>query len=118
MFKKMSNKIKSIATTASLGVVTAVTSIVPSFADKAKETTEAAKNVTSSDDVMTKVIFLAFTVFKYIGFGLLVWGTGQLILAYRNDDSDSKVRAVSCLAVGAGLFGLQAIFETLGISLN
>lgn len=114
MFKKMSNKIKSIATTATLGVASTVASVVPSFADKE----EAAKKVTSSDDVMTKVIFLAFTVFKYIGFGLLVWGAGQLILAYRNDDSDSKVRAVSCLAVGALLFGLQAIFDTLGISLK
>lgn len=53
------------------------------------------------------IIFLAFTVFKNIGFGLLVWGARQLVLACRDDDVNDRARAVSCLIIGAGLFGLR-----------
>lgn len=67
--------------------------------------------------IMTSVSSIAFTMFKYIGFFLLVWGVGQLVLAYRNDDSDSKVRAIMAIACGAALFGLKTLFDGLGISL-
>lgn len=67
--------------------------------------------------IITNVSGIAFTMFKYIGFFLLVWGVGQLVLAYRNDDSDSKVRAIMAIACGAALFGLKTLFDGLNISL-
>lgn len=43
------------------------------------------------------------TIFKWIGWMLLAWGVAQLLLAFKNEDADSKSRAMMLIGVGAGL---------------
>lgn len=59
--------------------------------------------------LMTKILNVIFDIFKYIGILLLAWSIGMLILAFKNEDADSKSRAmmllvVSVVLVGAGTF--------------
>lgn len=54
-----------------------------------------------------------YEVFKYIGFILTLWGIGQLILAFKNEDADSKSRAIMCIVSGVILFALQSFAEEL-----
>lgn len=70
------------------------------------------------DELMSKIGDKIYDVFKYIGFILTLWGVGQLVLAFKNEDADSKSRAIMCIVAGVLLFGLKAFLKTVGIKLN
>ena len=54
-------------------------------------------------NAITKVINLVFDLFKYIGIVLALWGGGSLLMAFKNEDADSKTRAIMSLVVGITL---------------
>ena len=55
------------------------------------------------------VVEVMLNVFKYVGVVLLIWGVGQLVMAFRNEDADSKTRAIMVLVAAAALLSLQAL---------
>ncbi len=59
--------------------------------------------------VMTPLIQLIGSIFRWIGILLLVWGAGQLILAFKNDDADSKSRAITIIVVSVLLILFKSI---------
>ena len=65
--------------------------------------------------VVNKIVDLVFTIFTYIGILLLVWSIGMLVLAFKNEDADSKSRAMMMLVVSAVLIGLKPLLQTTGI---
>lgn len=67
--------------------------------------------------VMNKIKDLVYKIFKYIGFILVIWGAGQLILAFKNEDSDSKSRATMSIVAGAALFGFETLANSLDLKL-
>lgn len=67
--------------------------------------------------VMNKIKDLVYKIFKYIGFILVIWGVGQLILAFKNEDSDSKSRAIMSIVAGAALFGFETLANSLDLKL-
>lgn len=71
-------------------------------------TVAAAGN--AADAAITKIIDIVFQIFKYIGIVLALWGAGSLILAFKNEDADSKTRAIMSLVVGISLVALEALF--------
>ncbi len=52
-------------------------------------------------------------IFMYIGIILLVWSIGQLVLAFKNEDADSKSRAVMVMVVSIILISMDTILNTL-----
>lgn len=50
------------------------------------------------------------TIASYIGILLLVWGLIMLVLAIRNEDADSKSRAVLFIVVAIVLIAFKSIF--------
>ena len=64
-------------------------------------------------DAMQKIINTVFTIFQYIGILLALWGAGSLIMAFKNEDADSKTRAIMALIVGVSLVSLRALFGNL-----
>lgn len=71
----------------------------------------------TTTSVMNKIKDLVYKIFKYIGFILVIWGVGQLILAFKNEDSDSKSRAIMSIVAGAALFGFSTFADSLGLTL-
>lgn len=59
-------------------------------------------------------MLLVFTVLKYIGFGLAMWGFRQIFIAYRDDDADRKIRWMPCLVIGALVCWVLTILDVLG----
>ena len=49
---------------------------------------------------------------------LLVWAIGQLVLAFKNEDADSKSRAVMVLAVAILLMSVKQIYESVTSDLS
>lgn len=67
----------------------------------------------SGETVATEVIKIICTIARLIGVVLAVWGIVQMILAFRNEDADSKTKATMTIVVGALLFGLSFVIKPL-----
>lgn len=68
--------------------------------------------------LITKVLGLIFKIFKYIGVLLLAWSIGMLVLAFKNEDADSKSRAIMMMVVSVVLITIEPLFNTLGVLNN
>ena len=106
MFKKMKSFMKNKAekiekALAPILVAGTAAGIIP---------TVYAAETNAAEDAIEKVIDVVFTIFKYIGIILALWGAGSLILAFKNEDADSKTRAIMSLVVGVSLVALDALF--------
>lgn len=67
----------------------------------------AAKNV------LQKVLGVLCDVFLYVGVLLLCWGVGQLVMAFKNEDADSKSRAIMLIVSSAFLIGIKTFLNTI-----
>lgn len=76
-------------------------------------------NVCYAEDDLSKIMGnienIVKTMFKAIGFVLVLWGAGQLILAFKNEDSDSKSRAIMSIVAGVALYGFASVATKLGL---
>ena len=55
-------------------------------------------------------------VFTAVGIILAIYSVGTLILAFKNDDPDSKQRASTMLVVAVVLIGFPAIIDQLNLT--
>lgn len=66
-------------------------------------------------DLIEKMVSIIGTIFQAVGAVLTVYSVGQLILAFKNEDADSKSRASTMMVVGVVLIALPGVIETLGL---
>ena len=66
-------------------------------------------------DLIEKMVRIVGTIFQAVGVVLTVYSVGQLILAFKNEDADSKSRASTMMVVGVVLIANPGIIETLGL---
>lgn len=59
------------------------------------------------------LIAMVCDIFFYIGAILLVWAIGQLVLAFKNEDADSKSRAVMVLVCAVLLLSVKTIYNAI-----
>jgi hypothetical protein len=71
--------------------------------------------ITGGSALMNKLLDVITTIFLYIGVLLLAWSIGMLVLAFKNEDADSKSRAMMLLVVSVVLIGLDGILNLVGI---
>lgn len=76
-----------------------------------------AQGVTATEDkLFSNVLGVIYKIFKYIGILLLAWSIGMLVLAFKNEDADSKSRAMMMAVVSIVLIGVPTIIDNvLGI---
>lgn len=63
------------------------------------------------EGILQALLDVIFTIASYIGILLLAWGGVMLILAIRNEDADSKSRAVMLIVVAIALICLGTVFS-------
>ena len=63
--------------------------------------------------IVTQLLGVILQVFFYIGILLLAWGVGMLVLAFKNEDADSKSRAMMLLVVAIALIGLKPLLQAV-----
>ena len=80
----------------------------------------AAFATSNADDAATTVldnmITLIEKVFKYVGIILAVYSIGQLVMAFKNEDADSKSKETTMLVVACVLIGIQKFVSDSGIT--
>lgn len=78
--------------------------VLPAFAD-----------APSASTVMTNLINLMCSMFKYVGAAIFVWAVIQFILATKRSDADSKSDAVQTAVCGIALMGIAGVVSIMGI---
>lgn len=66
-------------------------------------------------DLIEKMVSIIGTIFQAVGAVLTVYSVGQLILAFKNEDADSKSRASTMMVVGVVLIAIPGVIEKLGL---
>lgn len=61
--------------------------------------------------VITEMISIICRVFRYVGVVLGVYSVGQLVMAFKNEDADSKSRATTMLVVAGILVGIKSLVD-------
>ena len=64
---------------------------------------------TTAKDLISKVLGIICDIFLGIGVLLLAWSVGMLFLAFKNDDADSKSRAMMMMIVSIVLIAFKTI---------
>ena len=67
----------------------------------------------TADAMVGKLVGIICTIFRYIGILLAVWAVGSLILAFKNEDADSKSRAMMLLIVSIVLIVIKSVVQML-----
>lgn len=96
VMERLKHNAKYLAVASSFGITSAT--IMPAF---------AATTSVDADEVVGKILGFVCTIFRYIGIILLAWGIGQLVLAFKNEDADSKSRAIMLIIVSIVLVALE-----------
>lgn len=105
-----------IATAFTSAMIAMNSFMIPVYADETdgSGTTTINKDL-DSDALMGGIIDTVLQVFQWIGILLLVWGIGQLIMAFKNEDADSKSRAIMMIVSSVLLIGLKGLLNIVGI---
>ena len=67
----------------------------------------------AADGMVSTLIDIICKIFRYIGILLAVWAVGMLVLAFKNEDADSKSRAMMLLVVSIILIAIDSVVDLL-----
>lgn len=109
IFRNLKSKTKKIAATAYATVATAALSTATVSALPSGDM--------DADNMMTNIIGQLLNIVRYVGILLLVWGVIQLVMAFKNEDGDSKSRAAMMVGISIVLIGMKSFLNALGMNL-
>ena len=69
----------------------------------------------NAKEVMSNLISLMCSMFKFVGVAIFVWAVIQFILATKRSDADSKADAVQTAVCGVALMAVATIVRKLGL---
>ena len=81
---------------------------VSAVAVSSADTNDTTGNIVAR--ILNKVVL---PIFMWIGIILLAWAIGMLVLAFKNEDADSKSRAIMLIVVSVVLIGLRPIMAAV-----
>lgn len=84
-----------------------------STASVAMMPTAFATGTTTGNAVVNAILDVVYMMAFYIGLILLVWSVVMLVLALKNEDADSKSRAIMLIAVSIALLGVGTLLEPI-----
>lgn len=87
-----------------------LTLLCPAFAATAYKATVSG--------LLNSMIEIIGTIFVAVGVILAVYAVGMLIMAFKNEDADSKSRASTLLVVAIILIAFPSIINTLNLTAN
>ena len=67
-------------------------------------------------EILERMISIIGMIFVAVGIILAIYSVGQLILAFKNEDADSKSRASTLLVVSIILIAFPAMIDFLGLT--
>jgi len=71
----------------------------------------------NADTTMKNIIGQVLNIVRYVGVLLLVWAVIQLVLAFKNEDGDSKSRAAMMVGIALVLIGMKSVLQAIGLAI-
>lgn len=102
---------KNLRNTA-LAMSTATAAMIPTAFAAGDPTGGVTANV-SANKLIGEVVEIITSIALWIGVILLVWSVVMLILALKNEDADSKSRAIMLIAVSVALVALGGLLTPI-----
>lgn len=109
-FKEATGKVTSGVKRASLMGTAALCTVEASMMNAfASDATTSSVIDDEMKPVMEKILDFIFTVFRYVGILLLVWAIIQIVLAFKNDDADSKQKGMVLAVISVALIFIGSL---------
>jgi len=110
MFNKIKTFAKNPSEKAKFGmavgtVITAMTAFAP------MALAAGANNNVDMSGLIGQLLGIICDIFLAIGILLAAWSIGMLVLAFKNEDADSKSRAMMMLVVSVALVGAETLIS-------
>jgi hypothetical protein len=67
----------------------------------------------SANQIIVRILGVVCSIFRYIGIVLLAWSIGMLVLSFKNEDADSKSRAVLLMVVSIALIAIKSLLAAI-----
>ena len=114
---KVASGFKRASALGTAAICTAEASMMNVFAEE-----PTTMNDPTMNKLMNGILGIIFTIFRYVGILLLVWAIVQIVMAFKNDDADSKQKGMvlAVISVVLILIGtiIMPILKTAGINLE
>ncbi len=68
---------------------------------------------TTSNKIVVQILNVVENIAFYIGLILLAWSIVMLVLAFKNEDADSKSRAIMLIVVSVVLIGIKLLLKPI-----
>lgn len=107
-FKSINSKIRKVFYLISLGIVGVNMSV---YANNDLNPTQ----ITEADAIVKNFVGIILTIFRYVGIILLVWAIAQLIMAFKNEDPDSKAKSITMGVISIILITLKSTINALNL---
>ena len=65
--------------------------------------------------MVEQLVDIVFSIFRWVGVLLLAWSVAQLVMAFKNEDADSKTKAMTMAIVSIVLVSLKSIFSQFNL---
>lgn len=85
------------------------------FASSTSDSIQISTEDVKAENLVAKLAGTILDIFQWIGVLLLIWSVGQVVMAFKNEDADSKSRAMMMAIVSIMLITLKTILEAIGI---
>lgn len=72
----------------------------------------------NANDIMTNVLSIVVSMFRYVGIMLLVWGVCQFVLAIKRTDAESKSDAIQTIMCAIALIAIKTLVNALGLGIE
>ena len=66
-----------------------------------------------ADTLVNEIVSIICKIFRYIGILLLAWSIGMIVLAFKNEDADSKSRGMMLAFVSCVLIAIEPIITAI-----
>lgn len=73
----------------------------------------APANEGDVESLMRQILDVIFMIFRYVGILLFVWSVAQLVLAFKNEDADSKQRSMIMAIISIVLITLDVLVNPI-----
>lgn len=70
-------------------------------------------NIEDADKLVNSMLGIILAIARYVGIILVTWGIIQLLMAFRNEDADSKSRATMIIIASIALISAKSIVNLL-----
>lgn len=85
------------------------------FASSTSNSIQISTEDVKAENLVAKLAGTILDIFRWIGALLLIWSVAQVVMAFKNEDADSKSRAMMMAIVSITLITLKTVLKTIGI---